>query len=52
MKYKIGDKVRVRDDIETYKAYKMDGSEKSVWVTPEMLKFQGKILTITEIWNV
>lgn len=49
MKYKIGDKVRVRDDIEAYKAYKMDGSEKSVWVTPEMLKFQGKILTITEI---
>ena len=49
MKYKIGDKVRVRDDIEVYKRYKMDGSEKSAWIIPKMLKFQGKILTITEI---
>lgn len=49
MKYKIGDKVKVRDDIELYKKYKMDDNKELAWVTPEMLKFKGEILTITKI---
>lgn len=49
MKYKIGDKVRVRDDIEAFKEYKMDGSKNLAWVTPGMLKFRGETLTITKI---
>ncbi len=49
MKYKIGDKVRVRDDIEAFKEYKMDGSKNLAWATPGMLKFRGETLTITKI---
>ena len=49
MKYKVGDKVRVRDDIEVYREYKMEDSKELAWITPEMLKFKGEILTITEI---
>ena len=49
MKYKVGDKVRVRDDIEVYREYKMEDSKELAWINPEMLKFKGEILTITEI---
>ena len=49
MKYKIGDKVRVRNDIEVHREYKMEDSKELAWITPEMLKFKGEILTITEI---
>ena len=40
MKYKIGDKVRVRKDIEEHDC--IDG----LFVLPEMLKYRGKVLTV------
>ena len=43
MKYKVGDKVRVREDFSTDKRY--DGC----YVTPSMTKFVGKTVTIHKV---
>lgn len=45
MKYKIGDKVKIREDIETWDKY---GHES---VTPAMAKFAGKFVTISERYD-
>lgn len=45
MKYKIGDKVKVREDIEAWGRY---GHE---LVTPIMAEFAGKLVTISKIYN-
>ena len=45
MKYKIGDKVKIREDIETWDKY---GHET---VTPAMAKFAGKLVTISERYD-
>lgn len=47
MKYKIGDKVRVRDDLICYERYKMHDSETYDRVNTEMQEFKGKTLTIS-----
>lgn len=44
MKYKVGDKVKIREDLITGKYY---GRENFV---PEMAKFRGKIVTIRDIY--
>ena len=47
MKYKIGDKVRVRDDLRLEEVYKMDNGTDYDSVVFEMLKFKGKEATIS-----
>ena len=46
MKYKVGDKVRVRDDLICYELYKMHDSETYDSVNTEMQEFKGKEVTI------
>ena len=46
MKYKIGDKVRVRDDLRLEEVYKMDNGTDYDSVVFEMLKLKGKEATI------
>lgn len=45
MKYKVGDKVRVREDLPIDKMY--DGC----YVTPSMAVFLGKTVTIHEVYK-
>lgn len=47
MKYKIGDKVKVREDIEAWDKYY--GCEHA---TPPMVKFAGKLVTISERYDI
>ena len=47
MKYKVGDKVKVREDLSTDKMY--DGC----YVTPSMILFLGKTVTIRKVrWSI
>ena len=46
MKYKIGDKVRVRDDLEIGKWYSMNNRTFSDFVNSKMITFKGKEVTI------
>lgn len=46
MKYKIGDKVRVRDDLELGKWYSMNNHTFSDFVNSKMITFKGKEVTI------
>ena len=46
MKYKIGDKVRVRDDLEIGKWYSMNNRTFSDCVNSKMTTFKGKEVTI------
>lgn len=44
MKFKIGDKVRVRKDLKV-------GNEFDIYVTDEMVEYAGKIVTISNCWK-
>lgn len=46
LKYKVGDKVRVRKDLELGKSYKME-SGRGADVVRDMLPFAGEVVTIT-----
>lgn len=47
MKYKVGDKVRIREDLVEEKQY--DGD---ICFVPSMAQYKGKVATITDIlWN-
>ena len=48
MKYKVGDKVRVRDDLEIGKWYSMNNRTFSDFVNSEMVKFKGEDVTILD----
>ena len=48
MKYKVGDKVRVRDDLERGKWYSMNNRNFSDFANSEMLKFKGEDVTILD----
>ena len=47
-KYKVGDKVKVKDNLEHRPGYCMAGRRHSNSVVPEMLRLRGKIVTIEE----
>ena len=47
MLYKVGDKVVIKTDLNTYEDYYMSDSEECCYVTEEMLEFTGRIATIT-----
>lgn len=47
MKYKVGDKVRVRDDLRLGEFYKMDNGNDGDNVVLVMLKLKGKEATIS-----
>lgn len=47
MKYKVGSRVRVRKDIEDHEYYLMEDGETEDCVVEDMLKFRGKIVTIS-----
>lgn len=46
MKYKIGDIVKIRDDLTVGKKYNMDGCETGDIVVSDMLNLSGKTVTI------
>lgn len=48
MLYKVGDKVVIKTDLNTDEDYYMSDSEEYCYVTEEMLKFTGRIATITD----
>ena len=48
-KYKVGDKVKVREDLKVGNKYFMEVDQYSVYYTEYMSKFSGKILTISKI---
>lgn len=48
MKYKVGDKVRVRSDLEKGKLYRTEDGSEEVCAVGTMLKFSGKEVTISE----
>ena len=45
MKYKIGDKVKVREDLVVHKSYGIDT------FVEDMEKFKGKVVTISDIFS-
>ena len=47
MKFKIGDKVRVKADLFMYKNYCMEDSDKWDRITEDMLDLRGKVVTIS-----
>ena len=47
-KYKVGDKVKVKDNLEHRSGYCMVGGRHSNSVVTEMLRLRGKIVTIEE----
>ena len=50
MKYKIGDKVVVREDLRRNREYSMgSGIDNSNTVTDEMMKLRGKVVTVTDV---
>ena len=49
MKYKIGDKVKVINDLQQAKIYEMDDGKNGVCATSGMLYFAGKVVTIKGI---
>lgn len=49
MKYKVGDKVRVRSDLEKGKLYRMEDGSEGDCAVGKMLKFAGKEVTISKI---
>ena len=49
LKYKIGDRVKVRSDLELYKTYSMENNPFTNTVTADMLKWQGKVVTIRHV---
>lgn len=52
MKYKVGDKVRVRNDLELYeKTYYMEDHVEHNSVTISMLEYCGQVVTIREIYD-
>lgn len=50
MKYKVGDKVKIREDLQRMRYY-MEGGESSSIPSSEMIEHAGKIVTIKNITN-
>ena len=50
MKYKVGDRVVVKEDLRKHGKYFMEsGIDNSNTATDEMVKLRGKVVTITDI---
>ena len=48
MKYKVGDKVRIKSDLERGKSYYMYGSDEWATCNSTMISHSGSIATISE----
>ena len=57
MEYKVGDKVRIRSDLEDHSRYRPSGCRKNldeyigIYVTREMVQMSGEIVTIAKIFK-
>ena len=51
MKYKVGDKVRVRNDLEIGSRYQMEDTGVKDTFVSEMDQYSGKVVTIHGIWG-
>lgn len=49
MKYKVGDRVKIRTDLEAGRSYYNEDGEATDAVTGDMLRFAGKLVTIEKI---
>ena len=50
MKYKIGDKVVVREDLRRNREYSMESDiDNSNTAIDEMMKLRGKVVTVTDV---
>ena len=50
MKYKVGDKVVVREDLHRNREYSMESDiDNSNTATDEMVKLRGKVVTVTDV---
>ena len=50
MKYKVGDKVVVREDLRRNREYSMESDiDNSNTATDEMMKLRGKVVTVTDV---
>lgn len=52
MKYKVGDRVRVRRDLKALKHYYSEDKKTCDVAVCEMLKMRGKIVTISEVLDI
>lgn len=52
MKYKVGDRVRVRRDLKALKHYYSEDKKTCDVAVGEMLKMRGKIVTISEVLDI
>lgn len=57
MEYKVGDKVRIRSDLELHSAYQPTGCRKNldeyigIYTTYRMVQMSGEIVTIAKVLN-
>lgn len=51
MKFKVGDRVRVREDLTEHKTYHSGGKETWEVALPSMVKMRGQIVTIKKVYS-
>jgi hypothetical protein len=49
MKYKVGDKVRVKSDLVNGKYYENEANHVGIYFNKDMMEYRGKIVTISQV---